>query len=160
MVNSPDALSVSTGWLRTMRVYVMWLAPAMLVWEVAQFPLYTLWWTGTPREIGFAALHCTLGDILTGTAALSWALLLVGEPTWPRRGFRHVMFGTLVISVAYTVYSEWLNVTVHQTWAYTDAMPRLPFFDTGLAPFLQWAVLPTLALVAARHSHLRHISAP
>src|SRR5215467_10683065 len=28
-------------------------------WEVAQLPLYTLWRTGTPREIAFALFHCT-----------------------------------------------------------------------------------------------------
>ena len=45
-----------------MRAYVAWLVPAMLAWEIAQLPLYTLWRDGAPGAIAFAVLHCSLGD--------------------------------------------------------------------------------------------------
>jgi hypothetical protein len=43
-----------------------------------------------------------------------------------------------------------LNVDVRQTWAYTDLMPKVPPLGTGLAPLLQWLLLPSVALHLAR----------
>ena len=143
-----------------MRAYVAWLVPAMLAWEIAQLPLYTLWRDGAPGAIAFAVLHCSLGDALIGVAAFAWALLLVGAPDWPASGFRRVLAGTLASGVAYTVYSEWLNVEIRQAWAYTEAMPRLPWLGTGLAPLLQWVLVPPFALLAARRSAVQRGGAP
>ncbi|MBW6402098.1 hypothetical protein KPL78_29900 [Roseomonas sp. HJA6] len=138
-----------------MRAYTMLLVPAMLVWEVAQLPLYTLWRDASSGTIVYAVLHCTLGDALIGVAALAWALLLAGEDTWPARGFTRVLSATVAVGVAYTLYSEWVNVELRQAWAYTEAMPRLPWLGTGLAPLLQWVVVPPLALLAARRANAR-----
>jgi hypothetical protein len=54
------------------------------------------------------------------------------------------------VGLGYTVFSEWLNVEVREAWAYAEAMPRLPLLGTGLAPVLQWLILPPLALLGAR----------
>src|SRR3546814_11930886 len=54
----------ANDWLRALRRYMVGVALANLVWEFAHMPLYTLWETGSPSEIAFAALHCTGGDIL------------------------------------------------------------------------------------------------
>ena len=148
------------SWLQFMRAYTMVLVPAMLIWEFAQLPLYTLWWDGASGAIAFALLHCTLGDALIGVSGLVWALLLTGEDAWPARGFGRVLAATLTIGLAYTVYSEWVNVELQQTWAYTEAMPRLPWLGTGLAPLLQWVVVPPLALFTARHCMWRGPEAP
>ncbi|MGG5890550.1 DUF2933 domain-containing protein [Falsiroseomonas sp. HC035] len=59
------------------------------------------------------------------------------------------MVATL-IGVGYTTFSDWLNVDLRQSWTYTAAMPRLPPWGTGLAPFLQWPLLPPLAMLAAQ----------
>ena len=57
----------------------MYLTPAgagHLLWEAAQLPLYTIWWTGTRREIRFAVIHCTGdGPLTTKDGALAkWPL--------------------------------------------------------------------------------------
>lgn len=140
------------AWLAMMRATLVRVVPAMLAWELLQLPLYTLWTDGTTRDIAFAVLHCTAGDALIVLAALSWSLVLAGEPHWPDQGFGRVLAATLVIGLAYTVYSEWLNVEIRGTCAYAAAMPRLPVLGTGLAPLLQWLVLPPLALLAARRA--------
>jgi hypothetical protein len=49
-----------------------------------------------------------------------------------------------VLGIGYTVFSEWLNVDVRATWAYTEQMPVLPPLGTGLTPLLQWLIIPTL----------------
>ena len=53
--------------------------------------------------------------------------------------------------VAYPIYSEWLNMTVRQSWAYSSLMPVLPVTGTGLAPLLQWIVVPSTVLALTRH---------
>jgi hypothetical protein len=52
--------------------------------------------------------------------------------------------------LAYTVFSEWLNTEIRGSWAYTAWMPALPLIGSGLAPFLQWVLVPPLALWWAR----------
>ena len=53
---------------------------------------------------------------------------------------------TVAAGLAYTVFSERLNIEVRRSWAYSDLMPVLPPVGTGLAPLLQWLVVPAAAL--------------
>lgn len=124
-------------------------AGSSLAWEIVQLPLYTIWWTDPPGRIAFAVLHCTIGDLMIGAAALAVALLVAGRG-WPRSPGAALRVGVLatVIGLAYTVYSEWANLA-RGNWAYTASMPVLPPFGTGLTPALQWLVLPPLALFLA-----------
>ena len=46
--------------------------------------------------------------------------------------------------VAYTTFSEYLNVRVVDRWAYLALM--LTVAGIGLAPFAQWILLPTLVV--------------
>ena len=118
------------------------------MWEAAQLPLYTIWWTGTWGKILFAVIHYTAGDALITGAALVLAALAARVPGWPLFGGRMVLAAVL-LGLGYTVFSEWLNVRIRQSWSYTEAMPILPPFGTGLAPFLQWLVVPGLAFATA-----------
>jgi hypothetical protein len=135
----------SVDWLSTMRRYLVAIALGSLVWEFAHMPLYTLWESGTPGEIVFAAIHCTGGDILIGMAALLAALFSVGSGRWPEADYRRVGLVTIVIGLCYTVFSEWLNIEVREAWAYRDLMPVIPLINAGLSPVAQWIVLPALA---------------
>jgi hypothetical protein len=56
-------------------LYVIVAAIGHLVWEIAQLPLYTIWWTGTARENFVAVVHCTGGDVFITTATLLIAAL-------------------------------------------------------------------------------------
>lgn len=124
-----------------------------LVWETAHVPLYTLWQTGTPGEIAYAVVHCTLGDILIATACLGGAVTLLGRHGWPGQGYAKVAAATIVAAICYTVFSEWLNVELRGSWAYRDLMPRLPILGTGLTPVLQWLVVPAVAFWWARRGN-------
>ena len=130
------------GWLRTLRRYLLFVAAANLVWEFAHVPLYTIWETGTWREIVFAALHCAGGDVLIAMSSVVLSLFIVGNPAWPSARFRRVMVITIVFGVSYTVFSEWLNIEIRGAWAYRDAMPVIPLLDAGLSPVLQWILVP------------------
>ncbi len=139
-------------WPRALRVYLGTIALGDLAWEAAHLPLYTLWRTGTPGEKAFAVVQCTGGDLLIALASLALALVIVGDPAWPARAHRRVAALTIGFGVAYTAFSEWMNIVVRQTWAYSDLMPVVPVIGTGLSPLLQWVAVPMLALHFARRS--------
>jgi hypothetical protein len=114
-------------------------------------PLYTLWQTATSGEVLFAVIHCTLGDLLIALTAMTLGLVIAGHRDWPHHRFATVAALTLVLGLGYTVFSEWLNIVVRKSWAYSSLMPVVSLFglDIGLSPLLQWMVVPALALYAA-----------
>lgn len=138
------------AWLQVLRRYLLVIAAGNLVWEFAHMPLYTLWETGTPGQIVLYGLHCTAGDILIALSAIMIALLVLGHSSWPAYGYMHVGVATVILGLGYTVFSEWLNIEIRESWAYRDIMPVIPMIDTGLTPVLQWIVLPILGLWWAR----------
>lgn len=140
-------------WLTTIRRYLLASAAGHLVWEMAQVPLYSIWRTGTTRDIATAIVHCTLGDLSIALVTLSLALVIIGSSGWPSQQFAAVLATTVVLSVGYTVYSEYVNTIVRQSWAYGPLMPILPWTGTGLSPMLQWIVVPSLAFFVCPACH-------
>jgi hypothetical protein len=137
---------VPTGdWLTALRRYLVAIALGNLAWELAQLPLYTIWYDGSMNEIVFAVLHCTGGDLLIAGAALLSALLIAGDRDWPRARFRTVAAIAILGGLAYTLFSEWLNTEIRGNWAYTELMPQLPLIGAGISPFAQWVIVPLAA---------------
>jgi hypothetical protein len=132
-------------WPTSMRRYLVATLVLHLVWEVVQLPLYTIWSDPLPVQ-AFAVAHCTVGDVMIAGLSLLIAITIVGIPSWPHAGARPVWLLTVLLGLAYTIYSEWMNVNVRGSWAYAPSMPTLPILGTGLAPLMQWLVVPTLAL--------------
>lgn len=125
--------------------YLPRLALLSLGWELVQLPLYTIWQTAAPGSIAYAVAHCTIGDILIGSAALALALILsrAGEPEeWP---MLRIGAWTATLALAYTVWSERLNLAAGN-WAYAETMPILPWIEVGVSPLLQWLFVPLAAL--------------
>lgn len=129
--------------------YLIVAIVANLFWEAAQLPLYTIWRTASLGERVFAVAHCTAGDLMILATTVLATLLLVGGQEFPRRRYARVILAATVLGVAYTMFSEWVNVEIRRSWAYSTAMPTLPPFGTGLAPFLQWVLIPPVASVLA-----------
>lgn len=136
-------------WVAVLRRYILYSAAGHLAWETAHIPLYTIWVDGTWGEIGFAILHCTGGDLLIAMSTMMLALFITGGAAWPLEHRRKVLAVALGLGIAYTVFSEWLNIVVRAAWAYRDIMPIVPVFDAGLTPLLQWIVVPAVAYIAA-----------
>ena len=135
--------------LRTVGIYLGATAVANLIWESLQLPLYTIWTTGTVREIAFAVMHCTVGDVLIASGALFLAIIVGRCWSWPLNNWTRVTALTIVFGVGYTAFSEWLNIYVRHVWAYAHMMPvfRIGRIDLGLSPLAQWLVVPSVALV-------------
>jgi uncharacterized membrane protein len=149
-VRQDKPASYGAGWLATLRRFLVFIAAGNLVWEVAQLPLYTIWYEGTPGEIAFAVAHCTGGDILIAGASFLLALLIAARPNWPEDTYGRVAALTVAFAVAYTVFSEWLNTEIRGSWAYSELMPVVPVLDAGLSPLAQWIFIPIAAFWWAR----------
>jgi hypothetical protein len=112
-------------------------------WEFLQSPLYADHGRGAGYLL-WTRLHCALGDVLILLAAF-WAASLVARSRWWWRQPASVAGRVFwVAGLAYTVWSEWFNTQVREAWEYAAAMPRVG--EVGLAPLLQWILLPPLVL--------------
>ena len=87
-------------------------------------------------------VHCTAGDFIIAGIALMLAVAMIGERAWPMRALRPVALLAIAFGLGYTIFSEWLNIVVRQSWAYSELMPVVPAIGTGLAPLAQWLVVP------------------
>jgi hypothetical protein len=134
-----------------LRTLGLWSATALTLnfaWEVAQLPLYTIYRDSEPRAIAYALAHCTAGDVLI--AACTYLIATAAARTW-RWPWQRPLAGVaaaILAGVAYTAFSEWLNVYVRGSWSYTDSMPLLA--GIGVSPLLQWLLLPSLQLAIFR----------
>jgi len=133
-------------WRGVLRRYLVMSIVGHLIWEILQLPLYTLWATGTFQKKLFAIVHCTIGDVLIVAAALLLSLGMFARSRGANAGVAAVWAASLALGLSYTIFSEWLNTGVRASWTYSDFMPLVPVIGTGLAPLLQWVVVPTLAM--------------
>lgn len=123
------------GWL------LVWGFSLSLAWEIAQTPLYADHTSGSVYLLG-SRLHCSLGDVLILLAAYELTALALRDRHWPSSpGWFGVPLFTL-LGAGYTVWSEWFNVQVALAWDYAPAMPTV--WGIGLAPLLQWLVIPPI----------------
>ena len=147
-----DRHDMPEDWVRGLRTYLLVIGFGNLIWETLHLPLYTIWNTGTLREKLFAVVHCTGGDVLIALASLALALVIGADRTWPKRGWKRVVLLTVCFGVVYTIFSEWLNIVVRASWAYSELMPVIPVVGIGLSPLLEWIIVPLLAFNLARRS--------
>jgi len=120
--------------------------PLSLLWEIAQFPLYTVWHQNDWGYILYGLAHCTLGDLLILLSIYELVALLNRNRYWVER---NVLFNGIIFTlggVGYTIYSEITNVRIKGTWGYTDLMPIVPIVEIGGMPFLQWLLIPPILL--------------
>lgn len=120
--------------------------PLSLLWEVAQFPLYTVWHQNDWGYILYGLAHCTLGDLLILLVTYELVALLNRNRHWIDD---RILFNGLLFTLAglgYIIFSEITNVRVKGTWGYTELMPIVPIVNIGGMLFLQWLLIPPILL--------------
>ena len=135
------------SWKETPEYLLLVLSlPLHFLWEIAQFPLYTVWHEGDWSFILYGLVHCTLGDLLI-LLSVFWLVSLLNKsrnwifsPSMPNI----VLF--TVLGLNYTIFSEMLNTRIKSTWGYTELMPIVPVIEIGGMPFLQWLLIPPVLL--------------
>ena len=121
-----------------------------LVWELWQVTLFQgiadePHWLGVKK-----CMLATFGDAGIALVAFWVTAIFAGTRSWILGAHKTDIAIFLSVGVLATIIFEALAVTVFGRWTYNDAMPRLPVLGTGLAPLLQWLVIPGLVLWIVR----------
>lgn len=155
-----DGRSNSSVWRErgvAFALYVGLSAVGHLAWEVAQLPLYGLWHAASPSEMAFAVLHCTGGDVLIASSTLFASFVVLRAWRWARLNVLRLAVVAGPLGIAYTAFSEWLNVYVRASWSYAPEMPTLSILghEIGVSPLAQWVVVPSVvfAVLCKRYTH-------
>lgn len=133
---------------RRLTVWAALAALLNLLWEVAQLPLYALWNDPDRGRIVRYVLHCLGGDVLIALSLYLLTAITVRQLFWPERQPWRAGALAVVLGVAFAAASEWYNVYVLGSWAYAAKMPLLG--GIGLAPLLQWVIVPALMIPSVR----------
>lgn len=113
-------------------------------WELLQAPLFSSL-NDTPHFAGILmCLRATFGDLAIALMAFWGTAAVAGRREWTRKPTARSVAVFLAIGLFATLGLEFANTTILNRWSYADEMPRLPVLGTGLAPILQWIIVPTL----------------
>ena len=114
-----------------------------LIWEFAQSPFFHE--PGLPvSAIVWSRFHCSLSDTAIQASAFLFTALLFRRPEGPHAPglLPRVVF--IILGVGFTAIGEIYHVGWVGTWAYSPAMPRIPYLGIGWIPVLQWVMIPTV----------------
>lgn len=118
------------------------------LWELAQLPLYTLWHEAAAWRIAVYVFHCVIGDVLIAMGAYLITAAIFRNIDWPWRDVWRGGAVMIVLGLAYTGFSEWYNVYQLRAWSYAASMPLV--MGIGVAPLMQWIVVPVVMIVIFR----------
>jgi len=121
-------------------------------WEILQAPLFDRMPVMSHWQATLVCLKATFGDVWIALA--SFAVGAWREKSW--RWFVNPSCAALAVYLAtgvlITIAFEWHALYWADRWSYSDLMPLVPLLQVGLAPVLQWLVLP-LAVLFFLRSH-------
>ena len=117
-----------------------------LVWEFAQVPLYRdLPSLGHWASIKLCA-RATLGDAVIAVVALWVVAAVTVSRRWITAPSAAQVAWFVGIGLGISTALEWVAIHVQGRWAYGASMPIIPILQIGLAPVLQWLILPPLVV--------------
>lgn len=131
------------------------------VWEFLQVPTYA----GMPEMAHWQGIKlctsATIGDVGFTLTAFWSASLVARTRGWIGSEAMLPVIVFLGTGIVLTVGFEFYYTQVTQRWTYSDLMPLVPPFGTGLSPLLQWMAVPLLVLwLSDRHLRgIRHVQA-
>lgn len=118
-----------------------------LGWEILQSPFYADTFEVSWATLGYNRLHCTVGDTLILLTSF-WIVASVWGRSWMSPDGRAPLATFIALGITYTAFSEYFNVILVQSWAYSQWMPTLS--GIGLLPLVQWIVVPTTIVLLVR----------
>ncbi len=127
---------------------------AHFIWEMLQVPWFSGMMEASHGAVVWLCTRATGGDVLILLAGFWLASIVRGHRRWLLRGERKPAVIVIVTGVVVTVALEWLATGPLDRWSYAGSMPVVPLIGVGLAPLLQWLLLPPLILWLARRHML------
>lgn len=117
-------------------------------WEILQAPLYAGMANMPHAQAIKACLQATVGDAAIMLLAYGVVCAAAHSRRWivAPRGWQLALF--IAIGVSISAVIEWLATRGYwiANWSYLPTMPLVPGTRIGLAPLLQWVVLPLLTV--------------
>ena len=132
-------------------LHALWLN---VMWEMLQAPWFVgmldkPWWEATAE-----CLRAAGGDAVMILIAFAAVSLAARETRWMDRPARGPLLAFLLLAAAQGLALEWFSLRAGR-WSYLPSMPVEPILGLGLAPILQWLILPAVALWMARRGAAR-----
>lgn len=128
------------------------------VWEFVQVPAFAGMADMGHWEAIKLCLSATIGDVGFALAAFWVASLAARSRDWVLKPGRLPLGLFLAVGILLTIGFEYYYTNVSLRWSYSELMPLVPPFGTGLTPILQWLVIPPLVIWLARR-HLLGVGA-
>ena len=117
-------------------------------WEILQAPWYAGMADLPHAQVTKVCLQATLGDAVIVLMAYGAVAAAARSRLWiaAAKGWQLTLF--IAIGVLITAAIEWLATRGQwvQSWNYLPTMPLLPGTGIGLAPLLQWVLLPLVTV--------------
>jgi hypothetical protein len=120
------------------------------VWEFVQVPTYAGMAELPHWEAIKLCMSATFGDVGFALTAFWLASLAARRRDWILRPTRFPASIFVVVGIVLTVGFEHYYTNISLRWTYSDLMPLVPPFSTGLSPLLQWLVVPLLVVWLTR----------
>ena len=113
-----------------------------VLWERSHVGLYTSYERLTDLPITYYAVA---GDVMYTLFAVFVVSLFKGRLDWVAALSARDIVGLALLGFWIAIFVEYKALALH-SWAYLDTMPILPFFNVGLTPVLQMAILLPLSV--------------
>lgn len=112
-------------------------------WEWIQTPFFI---DSTPEinQIVWNRIHCTIGDIMILFSTYFILMIIRRKYISISNLNKNDIIILTIMGLSYTVFSEYLNVHIRESWGYSELMPIVPVLKAGFVPLLQWIILPSL----------------
>lgn len=125
------------------------------VWEFLQVPTYAgmadlRHWEGVK-----ICTEATVGDVGFALTAFWVASAVARTRHWIQAPSAGSVLAFLAVGIGLTIGFEYYYVEISNRWTYSEIMPRVPPFGTGLSPLVQWVVIPVLVIVTVGRIGLR-----
>lgn len=138
----------------------LWAVPEVTV-AFLSFTLHYAWeFLQVPTYAGMADMNhwdgikvctsATVGDVGFALTAFWITALIARSRRWMADPKLWQIGVFVAVGIALTVGFEYYYTEVSLRWTYSDLMPRVPPFGTGLSPLIQWIVIPLLVMSLAR----------
>tara|TARA_R110002110_G_scaffold12718_3_gene60868 strand:+ start:27530 stop:28072 length:543 start_codon:yes stop_codon:yes gene_type:complete len=123
-------------------------------WEMFQIPWFTGMAEAPHGSVVWLCTRATGGDVMILLVSFWLSSVICGHRQWLINGDRKPVVILVVTAMAITIFFEWLATGPLDRWEYADSMPIVPVIGVGLAPLLQWLVLPPLIVWLTRRHML------